>query len=180
MPTNNRLEKQLFGAAKLRISGIRVATAKRSKTYDAALLELPQILDWLACSVANGDSIYRGLIEVSELATGQLAQALRRLVLRLEYGETLEEAIRQLQSETNSASVAEFANKLMLALRRGTPVASQLKSLAQSCRAALKVALLAKASANELKMLIPLVFLILPVTIWFAVLPSLQMLQLGF
>jgi tight adherence protein C len=51
--------------------------------------------------------------------------------------------------------------------------------LSASAKSQLKVAQLKAAGRNELKMLIPLVFLILPVTIAFAVFPSLQLLQLG-
>jgi tight adherence protein C len=58
-------------------------------------------------------------------------------------------------------------------------MAEQFTQLAESARGQLRVAQLKNAGKNELKMLVPLVFLILPVTVLFAIFPSLQILQLG-
>ena len=62
-------------------------------------------------------------------------------------------------------------------IERGAGVSSQVFELAGSLRASLYRELLAKAGSNETKMLIPTVFLILPVTVLFALFPSLVVLQ---
>jgi tight adherence protein C len=49
-----------------------------------------------------------------------------------------------------------------------------------SVRAEIKSRLLKQVGRNETRMLIPLVFLILPITVLFAIYPSLELLNFGF
>jgi tight adherence protein C len=49
-----------------------------------------------------------------------------------------------------------------------------------SVREEIKSRLLKQAGKNETRMLIPLVFLILPITVLFAIYPSLELLNFGF
>jgi tight adherence protein C len=65
-------------------------------------------------------------------------------------------------------------------LQRGSPLAQLLREQASSARAEIEIQLLKKSGRNETKMMVPLVFLILPVTVLFAVYPSLQLLNLNY
>jgi tight adherence protein C len=65
------------------------------------------------------------------------------------------------------------------ALERGTPLAEVLRAQAQDAREQAKSDLLEIAGKKEVAMLIPLVFLILPTTIAFAIFPGILVLQLG-
>jgi tight adherence protein C len=65
------------------------------------------------------------------------------------------------------------------ALERGTPLAEVLRAQAQDSRDEAKRELLEVAGKKEVAMLVPLVFLILPVTILFAIFPGIFVLQLG-
>ena len=76
--------------------------------------------------------------------------------------------------------VSEFVNKVSLALERGTPLAQMLSEQGVSVREEIKSRLLKQAGKNETRMLIPLVFLILPITVLFAIYPSLELLNFGF
>jgi tight adherence protein C len=71
-------------------------------------------------------------------------------------------------------------NKVSLALERGTPLAQMLSEQGVSVREEIKSRLLKQAGRNETRMLIPLVFLILPITVLFAIYPSLELLNFGF
>ena len=64
--------------------------------------------------------------------------------------------------------------------RRGTPLAEILRAQAQDARDEAKRDLLETAGKKEVGMLVPLVFLILPITIVFAIYPGIFVLQLGF
>jgi tight adherence protein C len=75
---------------------------------------------------------------------------------------------------------AEFANKIVMSLARGTPLAKMLEDQAVSARAEIRNRLLRQAGKNETRMLVPLVFLILPVIVLFAIYPSLKLLNFGF
>ncbi len=146
---------------------------------DELLFEIPQHLELMAASLAAGQSFLQVLTAQAHSAHGKFASHLRRLEKRLKYGASLEAALRALAYESGSDSVTEFANKVELSLIRGTPLAEQIALLAEATRTKLRIQMLRKAGKNELLMLIPLVFLILPVTICFAVFPSLQLLRTG-
>jgi tight adherence protein C len=150
-----------------------------SAKNDELLLELPQHLELLAANLSAGQGFMEALSAQSQSARGKFADHLRRLEKRLRFGSSLEAALRALAEESRSDSVTEFANKVELSLIRGTPLADQMSLLADATRTKLRLQILRKAGKNELLMLIPLVFLILPVTIGFAIFPSLQLLRSG-
>ena len=78
------------------------------------------------------------------------------------------------------APFTRFVEQLTVALERGTPLAEVLRAQAQDSRDQSKRELIESAGRKEVAMLVPLVFLILPTTIAFAVFPALLVLQVGF
>lgn len=160
---------------------VRVARAFKSKPkLKLALEELPEILDMLAVSLSAGDGIFAALARVTPAASGSLANELRRLVLALELGSDLETELADLGRRLPQRQVVEFTGKLGTALRRGAPLAHVLREQAESARAEMRNELLRQVGRNETRMLIPLVFLILPVTILFAIFPSLQLINVEY
>jgi tight adherence protein C len=141
------------------------------------LLELPQQLELLAAILVNGENIFFAFKWLEQRTAGQFAIGVRRLVQRVELGMNLEQALAAFASETSSPMVGEFCGKLVLSLERGTPLAGQLRTLAETASSQLQVQMLRQAGKNEIKMLIPLVFVILPVTVMVAVFPSIQLFQ---
>jgi tight adherence protein C len=67
-----------------------------------------------------------------------------------------------------------------MSLVRGTPLSKMLEDQASSARSEIRNQLLLQAGKNETRMLVPLVFLILPVIVLFAIYPSLKLLNFGF
>lgn len=154
--------------------------AKNKSRADQALLELPEILDLLVVSLASGDGIFRSFTNVIPRCEGQLATEIEKIIQSVNYGGAFSQEIRGLANTLPTPQVAEFASKVALALERGTPLAQMLTELSQSARSEIRNRLLKQAGANETRMLIPLVFLILPVTVLFAIYPSLELLNFGF
>lgn len=179
MIRRNYLERRLFEADDSFIdrSVSRFRPRRSNSKFDMLLLELPQQLELLAAILVNGENIFFALKWLVQRTEGQFANGLRRLVQRVELGMNLEQALASFATETNSPMVAEFCGKLILSLERGTPLAGQLRNLAESASAQLQVQMLRRAGQNEVKMLIPLVFVILPVTVMVAVFPSFQLFQ---
>ena len=176
----NYLEKRLSQEKAVRAADISLVSLRlRPAKSDNLLFEVPQHLEIIAARLSNGENIYSVLTRHSH-AQGEFAKALGRLARRLQLGESLETGLATLDRECKSPIVSEFANKVVLSLRRGSHLADQLVLLAESARSQLRVQQLKAAGRNEVKMLAPLVFLILPVTILFAIFPSLQLLQVGF
>ena len=67
----------------------------------------------------------------------------------------------------------------MVAIEFGSPLVEQFEVFAHSLSRAFEQELITVATKKENTMLLPLVFLILPITIVFALFPSLEYLQLG-
>lgn len=98
----------------------------------------------------------------------------------LELGADLVLELQAMASRVNLIEVSEFSEKLSTAIERGVPVSAQLAALASSIEASMIRDLTKRAGANETKMLIPTVFLILPITVLFAIFPSLLVLRASY
>jgi tight adherence protein C len=150
------------------------------KRLRSAMAELPEILELMSVALSAGDGLFGALARVTPRSTGVLAESLKQVLLALELGADLETELAWLAKTLPQRQIIEFANKLSLALRRGTPLSQMLRSLAESTRSELRNNQLKQAGRNETRMLIPLIFLILPVTVLFAVYPSLQLLNIDY
>jgi pilus assembly protein TadC len=82
---------------------------------------------------------------------------------------------------TNSAQVRRLTNSIQIAIERGTPILDVLNNQVQALNKQINISLLKKSGKSEITLLIPVVFLILPVSISFAIWPSIYGLnQAGF
>lgn len=149
-----------------------------SKKYQKALFELPEIMDLLSVSLASGESVFNSIKKVVGRASGLVAKEFNQLIRAVEFGSAFEEELHGIAERLPQQQVIEFCNKLALAMRRGTPLAMLLREQSQSVRAEVHNQTTKQAGKNETRMMIPLVFLILPVTVLFAIFPSLQLLNL--
>lgn len=160
-------------------ASLRTSFVSKQKLKLAAF-ELPEILELMSVSLSAGDGIYGALNRVIPRAHGVLADSLKKSLAALELGADLDAELQGLAKRLPQRQIAEFTSKLSIALRRGTPLAQMLRSLAESSRSEQRNELLKQVGRNETRMLIPLVFLILPVTVLFAVYPSLQLLNIDY
>lgn len=149
-------------------------------TNQKVLFELPDILDLLAVSLSAGESLFNSLERVAPRVSGLVGRQLQLALQALHLGSSLATEMDRISERLPQRQLVEFCAKVNLSLKRGTPLADLLREQASSARAEIRNQLLKQAGKNETKMLIPLVFLILPVTVLFAIYPSLQMLNLGY
>jgi tight adherence protein C len=70
-------------------------------------------------------------------------------------------------------------DQIVAALERGAPLAAVLQAQASDAREETKRSLIEQAGRKEILMLLPLVFLILPLSVLFAVFPGVFILRLG-
>lgn len=161
----------------LLISQVRAETSTK---LERALFELPEIIDLLVVSLKAGNGIYRSFATVIPHSEGALAKELTQALKAVEFGAAFGSEIQQVSQAIPHPQVSEFINKVALALERGTPLAQMLTEQGVSVREEIKSRLLKQAGRNETRMLIPLVFLILPITVLFAIYPSLELLNFGF
>jgi tight adherence protein C len=100
-------------------------------------------------------------------------------VRNLDLGADLIEELSELAVRLPIEELSELCQKLRVAIERGTPIAHQISNLADSIQQQVMRDLIRRAGQNETKMLVPTIFLILPVTVLFAIFPSILVLQAG-
>ena len=162
---------------KLLIDQFRSSTSAK---LERALFELPELIDLIAVSLRAGDGVYRSFATVIPRCDGEIAREFSKALKAVEYGAAFGAEIKQLAKALPHPQVSEFVAKVSTSLERGTPLAQMLSEQGVSVREEIKARLLRQAGRNETRMLIPLVFLILPVTVLFAIYPSLELLNFGF
>ena len=94
-------------------------------------------------------------------------------------GSSLPDALAGLSDRLQIPALSRTVDQLIAAIDRGAPLAGVLHAQALDAREGAKRALIERAGRKEIYMLIPLVFLILPLSVLFAVFPGVFMLRLG-
>lgn len=140
----------------------------------AMLSEFPVVADLLALAVVAGEAPPDALRRVCELTSGELARDLRQALARARSGAPMTTALSELAEQTTVEALARFLNGLVVAIERGTPLADVLRAQAIDVREVGKRALLEAGGRKEISMMVPVVFLILPVTVLFALFPGLM------
>jgi tight adherence protein C len=140
----------------------------------AMLSEFPVVADLLALSVVAGEAPPDALLRVCRLTGGELARDLDAALARERSGIPLTAALSDLAERTTLEPFARFVQGLVVAIERGTPLADMLRAQAADVREAGKRALLEAGGRKEVSMMVPVVFLILPVTVLFALFPALS------
>lgn len=142
--------------------------------------ELPTVVEFLTLSLSAGEGILDVLKRVARTGNGELSRELGRVVAEVNTGRPLPDALQRCASVVALPALSRTIDQLLGALERGTPLVEVLRAQAQDSRDESKRQLLEAAGKKEVAMLVPLVFLILPVTIVFAIFPGILVLQLGF
>jgi tight adherence protein C len=143
------------------------------------LAELPTVAEMLALAVAAGEGPVPALDRVARLSTGELTVELERALADARAGASVPVALQGLADRTGLVPLARFVDGVVVAVERGTPLAEVLRAQAVDVREAGQRALLDTAGKKEIAMMVPVVFLVLPVTVLFAVYPGFAFLRLG-
>lgn len=142
--------------------------------------ELPTVLEFLTLSLSAGEGILDALRRVAATSSGELSRELAGVVADVHTGMPLAASLTALARRIQLPALTRFVDQVTGALDRGTPLAEVLRAQAQDARDEAKRDLLEAAGRKEISMMIPLVFLILPLSILFAIFPGLFVLQAGF
>ena len=127
------------------------AVARRLCRIEA---QLPDVVELLALAVGAGQGPVSAIERVVALGRGDLIDELAVHVTRL-------------------------CEAIVVALERGTPLADVLRSQATDVREAARQALMEEGGRREIAQMVPVVFLVLPITVVFALFPGLFVLKLG-
>jgi tight adherence protein C len=134
--------------------------------------ELSKILQMLAIMISAGESSIAALRYISERSSGRLATLIKASLENYNNNGNLFSTLEFVSSATNSAQVRRLLNAIRISSERGSPMLDTLQNQVRSLNKEIKVNLLNKAGKSEIALLVPVVFLILPTSILFAVWPS--------
>jgi len=140
--------------------------------------QLPVVAELLAFAVAAGEAPAQAMERVCRSLDGELAGEFESSLAEVRGGRPLDLALRSMATRCGHRDVERFLDACVVAMERGSPLAEVLRAQAADARAAQRRALMESASRKEVAMLVPVVFLILPIVVLVAVFPGLQGLQL--
>lgn len=141
--------------------------------------EFPTVADLLALAVAAGESPIAAMERVARTSTGALPEEFAATVADIRAGAGIAQALTALGSRTPLHALSRFGDGVSIAIERGTPLAEVLRAQAQDAREASKRDLMETAGRREVIMLVPVVFLVLPLVIVFAIFPGLAVLEIS-
>ena len=168
----------LIGAAAGVLTCDQRLTRRVARRQHRMRAEFPTIAELLALSVSAGEGAAAALERVCRCSRGDLSEELSAALADVRAGSSVPAALRALADRTGLPALARFVDGLVVALERGTPLAQVLRAQAQDVREEGRRLVVESAGRKEIQMLVPVVFLILPVTILFAVYPGLLYLRL--
>ena len=142
------------------------------------LAEFPSVAELLALSVTAGEGTVQALERVTRLSRGELAGELELSLVQARTGASLPEALHGMSQRTGLAPIVRFVDGLVVAIQRGTPLGEVLRAQAADAREAARQSLIEEGGRREISMMIPVVFLVLPVTVLFAVFPGASLLRI--
>jgi tight adherence protein C len=135
-------------------------------------LELPTVAELLALSVAAGEGTAAALERVSRVGDGALIQEIGRVLSDSRSGVPLATGLESLAERTDLPELDRLVGALVVAAERGTPLAPVLQAQAVDARESGRRALIEAGGRKEIAMMVPVVFLVLPVSVVFALFPG--------
>lgn len=151
----------------------------QAKNYQRLLnMQLPDAAELLALAVGAGEGLAAALERVAASASGIVGQEFGRATRAVKAGLPMSRALSQISAANDSQPLSRLVDATITAVERGTPLAPVLRAQAADCRAQSRKMLLEEGGKREIAMLLPVVFVILPQGVLFALYPGLLALRL--
>jgi tight adherence protein C len=140
--------------------------------------ELPTAIDLMTLALMSGESVPAAFQRVALVLGSGIGAELSGVVAEMRAGASVIEAIEGLRQKVPGAATARFVDALVTGIERGAPLADVLRAQAEDARDARRRALLEAGGKREVLMLLPVVFLIMPVVVVYTLYPGLVSLDL--
>ena len=149
---------------------------KRRAQMDA---EFPALIEMLTLSISAGQTPLNAMAAIAARSDCELAKEFGVVTKDVIAGAPFHIALDAMGRRIKSVTIRRFIDAMITAMLRGAPIVELLQRHAQESRTAHRNQIMAAAGKAEISMMIPVVFLILPVSMLFALWPSLSNLN-GF
>lgn len=156
----------------------RELTGQVKKRRQRIEAEFPAIVEMLTLAIAAGETPMSAMLRIAESADGELAHEFATAIASIRSGEPLHLSLDAMGRRVRSVIIRRFIDAIVTATLRGAPLIEVLSRHAVEARANQRNIVMNAAGKAEISMMIPVVFLILPISILFALWPSLTNLNL--
>jgi len=140
--------------------------------------EFPAVIEMYSLAMSAGETPLAAMERIGRTASGSMAIEFNKVVVLVKSGEPFHIALDSMGRDLDSIAIRRFVDSLIIATLRGAPLIEVLQRHAQEARELQRNRVLGAAAKAEISMMIPVVFLILPISILFALWPSLANLNL--
>ncbi len=140
--------------------------------------ELPVAIDLVTLSIMSGESVPAAFTRVANILGTGMGGEFDRVVSDIRAGAPVTNALEAMKERLPAAGIALFVDALITGIERGSPLAEVLRAQADDGREERRRQLLELGGRREVLMLIPVVFLIMPTVVAFALYPGLVALDL--
>ena len=155
-----------------------VSDAKLRSQVAAIDSELPSMIVMFSLLVNAGESLRSGIEYLTQFPQSRISEIFETVIDFHREGSTITQSLDRAAEASQSRSLRRFTDALALSIERGSSLSVVLANQTNESRSTYKAELLRKSGKAELKLMIPIVFLILPISIIFALLPSLRALSI--
>lgn len=135
--------------------------------------EFPAIVEMYSLAISAGETPIAAMERIASRANGSLAIKFKKVVNLVKSGKPFHLALDEMGRDLDSVLIRRFVDALIIATLRGAPLIDVLQRHAQEARESQRNRVLGAAAKAEISMMVPVVFLILPISILFALWPSL-------
>lgn len=151
-----------------KILTMRVNTFAKKLSYQVA-----DAAELLALAVSAGESVPGAISRVAGITGTQMRLQLESALNQISQGMPVSKALRNLANSTPSPQLQRLLDTLVSGTERGAALSEILRHQARDLREEAMRTLLEAGGRKEIAMLMPVVFIILPVTVVFALYPGL-------
>lgn len=156
----------------------RELTSQVKKRRQRVEAEFPAIVEMLTLAISAGETPMSAMHRIAESADGELSHEFATVIMAVRSGQPLHLSLDAMGRRVKSVMIRRFIDAIVTATLRGAPLIEVLSRHAVEARANQRNIIMNAAGKAEISMMIPVVFLILPISILFALWPSLTNLNL--
>ncbi len=135
--------------------------------------EFAALIEMLTLSLSAGETPLAAMARLSRHSKSALGYEFSLVVDSVRQGSPFHIALDAMGRRVDSVVIRRFVDALITAMLRGAPLVDVLQRHAAEARQNQRNILMNKAGKAEISMMVPVVFLILPVSVLFALWPSL-------